>query len=144
MICSFFTVVTPSDRYEAGQFVPPSEHASEQLLIHNAYHLEPLLPIFGADRRDDQVVVIFKYPITERQRQLVGLEVDGILVGIETTSHLHRVYGNPVYCNEAFIDAPVRTTAQQRVGFGRFFAFAQVALSEFYSLPIFTSLLSRN
>ena len=66
MICSFFTVVTPSDRYEAGQLVPPREHASEQLLIHNTDHLEPLLPIFGPDRGHGHVIVVFKYPITER------------------------------------------------------------------------------
>jgi hypothetical protein len=47
----FFTLVAPSHRDEAGQFAPPDENASEQLLPNKPNHLEPFLAIDLADGR---------------------------------------------------------------------------------------------
>jgi hypothetical protein len=53
--------------------------------------------------RNNQVVVVLKYSITERQRQLVRLEIDGIFVGIRATGNMHTVYGIPVSSNRYFL-----------------------------------------
>jgi len=87
MICFFFTLVTPSDRHEAGQAVPPYENAGKQFLANLTDHLEPLLAILRTDRGQDQMVVILEDAVAEGQRQIVLCLIGGILGGVEPVFH---------------------------------------------------------
>jgi hypothetical protein len=65
VICSFFTLVAPSHRDEAGQVAPPDENAGEQILPDDPDHLESLFAVDLTERGNDQVVVVLKNPIAK-------------------------------------------------------------------------------
>jgi len=65
MVCTFFTLVAPSHGNEAGQIVPPYEHAGKQLLADKTHHLEAIFLIPGVDGGKDQLVVVLEDAITE-------------------------------------------------------------------------------